>query len=227
LESPEIRTWIDVRGDFAYIASWGSGVQVVNIANPYSPYTAGSYQTPGISRELKVDGSYVYDADDTSGLQIIHVADPIPNTLMTLSGNTNQLTYTDSSGYYEFDNLSFGNYTVVPYNNLFGSFSPSTNMYTGLDYNQLNEDYVGTYSAWTNTNGDFANSEDTENWAFQPANGVSNQATVSWLSTYQGDSGVLEINFSSATQGIKLTSFAAVYTKYDQPVVSPASYVLL
>ncbi len=208
---------IDVRGDFAYIASWGSGLQVVNITNPYSPYVVGSYQTPGLARDLKVDGSYVYDADDTSGLRIIHVAYPIPNTAMTLSGNTNQFTYTDSSGYYEFDNLPFGNYTVVPYNNLFGSFSPSTNTYTGLDYNQLNENYVGTYSAWANTNGEFANAEDTENWAFQPAPNVSNQPTITWVPTYQGNTGVLQLTFSSQTQGIKMTSF----TRFTPDTTNP------
>ncbi len=208
---------ISVRGDFAYLASEGSGLQVVNVANPYSPYVMGSYQTPSIVQDISVSGDYAYIADDTSGLRIIHVAYPIPNTAMTLSGTTNQFTYTDSSGYYEFDNLPFGNYTVFPYNSLFGSFSPSTNTYTGLDYNQLNEDYVGTYSAWTNSNGDFANASDTENWAFQPAPNLSNQPTITWVPTYQGNTGVLQLTFSSQTQGIKMTSF----TRFTPDTTNP------
>ncbi len=196
-----------VNGGYAYAI--GSYVHVFNTGTPSNISEISHYNDA--AQGIALNGRYLYLADYSSGnngdLQIVNLQPPIPNTQVSLSGDTNLVTYTDDSGYYQFSNLPYGFYTVLPYQTFY-EFSPTLS-YSPLTVDQSEQNfYLNIFANYTSAMGAFAEAEDTVFWAFQPANGLSNQATVSWLSTYQGDSGVLQINFSSATQGVKLTSFA-------------------
>lgn len=52
------------------MADGGSGLQIIDIANPESPTLAGSYDTPDADG-VYISGSYAYVADDFLGLLII------------------------------------------------------------------------------------------------------------------------------------------------------------
>jgi len=67
---------VDVNGDFAYVAAGATGLQVVNVSNPGSPFIAGSFDTPGNANDIKVVGTVAYIADGSSGLQALDVIDP-------------------------------------------------------------------------------------------------------------------------------------------------------
>ena len=70
-----------VSGNYAYVAGWYSGLQVIDISDPTKPTPAGSYNTPGDAYGVYVSGNYAYVADDEAGLQVIDISDPAKPTL--------------------------------------------------------------------------------------------------------------------------------------------------
>jgi hypothetical protein len=66
----------DVAGEFAYLATGSSGLQIVDVSNPGSPVLAGSVDTPGTATAVTVVGFFAYVADQLSGLQLIDVSNP-------------------------------------------------------------------------------------------------------------------------------------------------------
>ena len=74
---------------------------------------------------------------------------------------------------------------------------------------------VYTSLVWGNNEGTFNNGpQDTTYWSFQKPGGVTQMPTISWESTFLGHDGLLRINYSTATQGVKIT---AVHRKYNGP----------
>ena len=67
---------VTVSGDYAFVADYGSGLQIIEISDPESPNRVGQYDTPGSAYGVTVSGDYAYVADYTSGLQIIDISDP-------------------------------------------------------------------------------------------------------------------------------------------------------
>lgn len=62
-------------GDYAYVADYSSGLQVINITDPTTPTITGSYNTAGNAFEAVVEGNYAYLADDWNGLTVIDISD--------------------------------------------------------------------------------------------------------------------------------------------------------
>lgn len=76
-DTPGSANDVYVSGDYAYVADWDSGLQIIDISNPASPVPVGSYDTPGSALDVYVLGNYAYVADGwNSGLLIIDVSDP-------------------------------------------------------------------------------------------------------------------------------------------------------
>jgi hypothetical protein len=67
---------VAVAGTHAYVADWGSGLQVVDISNPTSPAIVGSVGTPGGARGVAVADNHAYVADGGSGLQVVDISNP-------------------------------------------------------------------------------------------------------------------------------------------------------
>jgi hypothetical protein len=66
----------------------------------------------------------------------------VGNVRMTLSGDTADTVYTNVIGYYEFDGLLAGNYTVTP-TKLTWRFEPDHRDYTPLNSNRIDQNYIG------------------------------------------------------------------------------------
>ena len=75
-DTPGNATGVAVAGDYAYVADYTSGLQVIDISDPTSPVYAGSYNTPGYAYGVAVAGDHAYVADITHGLQVIDISDP-------------------------------------------------------------------------------------------------------------------------------------------------------
>ena len=73
---------VEVVGNYAYVADWISGLQIINISNPTAPSLAGTYDTTGYARGVQVVGNYAYVADYTLGLQIINISNPAAPSLI-------------------------------------------------------------------------------------------------------------------------------------------------
>ncbi len=80
---------LEVRGDYIYLATAISGLQIVNKSNLDSLYITGYYDfNPDETRDLALDaeGSYAYLADRLGGLLIVDVSDPAnPNLVSSIS----------------------------------------------------------------------------------------------------------------------------------------------
>ncbi|GAG71715.1 unnamed protein product, partial [marine sediment metagenome] len=80
-------TWnVFVDGNYAYMASGGPGIQIINISDPASPKLTGSYNTPGRDSDVFISGGYAYVTDEyvtskTTGLQILNISNPSNPTL--------------------------------------------------------------------------------------------------------------------------------------------------
>lgn len=106
-DTPGSARGVAIRGDYAYVADWESGLQIINISNPGSPYLVGSCDTPGQAYKVALQGNYAYVADYYAGLQVIDVSDPsapfITGTLAT-SGESRGVSV---SGNYVYTGIPF------------------------------------------------------------------------------------------------------------------------
>jgi len=81
-DSPSFETSaVVVSGTYAYVTDptgWAneSGLWILDISNPSSPFIVGSVHTPGSAGGVAVSGSYAYMADGSLGLQVIDVSNP-------------------------------------------------------------------------------------------------------------------------------------------------------
>ena len=94
---------VQIVGNYAYVADFYSGLQIINISNPAAPTLVGNYDTSSIALGVQIVGNYAYVADYNSGLQIINISNP---TAPTLVGNY------DTSGYARGVQI-VGNYAYV------------------------------------------------------------------------------------------------------------------
>ncbi len=102
-----------VSGNYAYVADWGSGLQVIDVTIPSLPSLAGSYDTSGNAYGVCVSGNYTYVADGSSGKLYILLnrytlalssgiggtTNPTPGTYKYENGTVVALTATPDSGY--------------------------------------------------------------------------------------------------------------------------------
>lgn len=68
---------VDVSGNYAYIASGSTGLQVVDVSNKTVPQVVASFDTPGNGNDVVVVGNYAYLADGAFGLRIIDISNPL------------------------------------------------------------------------------------------------------------------------------------------------------
>lgn len=76
LETGDKARAVEIVNNIAYIANGKSGLIVVNVSNPNSPYIISSLDTPGDAYDIKVLNKTAYIADGESGLQIIDISKP-------------------------------------------------------------------------------------------------------------------------------------------------------
>jgi len=65
-----------VSGNYAYVADYDAGLQVIEVSNPTNCVRVGGYDTSGIARSVAVSGNYAYVADHSAGLQVLEVSNP-------------------------------------------------------------------------------------------------------------------------------------------------------
>ncbi|MBS3026116.1 MAG: DUF4347 domain-containing protein [Dolichospermum sp. DET50] len=78
---------VQVVGNYAYVADYWSGLQIIDISNPTTPTLKGNYDTSynfDPAYGVQVVGNYAYVAYSESGLQIIDISNP---TNPTFKGN--------------------------------------------------------------------------------------------------------------------------------------------
>jgi hypothetical protein len=97
-----------VSGNYAYVASDGSGLQIIDISDPANPTFKGSYDTWG-SFGVAVSGNYAYVADADSGLQIIDISDPSnPNFKGSYNSTVSDIALFENYAYVTYwDNVNY------------------------------------------------------------------------------------------------------------------------
>jgi len=67
---------VAVSGDVAYVADYGSGLQVIDVVDPAHPTIIGSCDMPGYAHGVVVSGDVAYVANGANGLKVVDVSDP-------------------------------------------------------------------------------------------------------------------------------------------------------
>jgi hypothetical protein len=75
-DTPELALEVALSGNYAYVADYRSGLQIIDISDPSNSTFKGSYDTPNKARGVALSENYAYVADYRSGLQIIDISDP-------------------------------------------------------------------------------------------------------------------------------------------------------
>lgn len=74
---------VAVSGNYAYVASGSTGLQIVNVSDSANPYLAGVLDTDDCAYGAAVANGYAYVADGSDGLLIIDVSDPVSPFLVS------------------------------------------------------------------------------------------------------------------------------------------------
>ncbi len=86
LEIPGSTLGVNVSGNFAFVAGWYSGLQIINISSPDQAYKAGAYPTIGSVESVTADNDYIYVARagwyiGDGSMQIVKYNNNIPEIL--------------------------------------------------------------------------------------------------------------------------------------------------
>ncbi len=91
-----------VQGDYAYVASGASGLQILSIADPTAVSVQASLPLAGNANGLAVRGPYAFVAAGTAGLQVVSVANPQAPAVvgsLLLNGIADEITIRDNRAY--------------------------------------------------------------------------------------------------------------------------------
>ncbi len=108
-----------ISGNFAYVASMTSGLQILDVSNPSIPAYVGTFEAPSTVKDVVTRGSYAYLADVQlgSGLIIIDVSDPA-NPSMVSNYNTSNNSYSIFiSGNYAYMGEGSGGLNIINISN--------------------------------------------------------------------------------------------------------------
>ncbi|MDI6640704.1 MAG: carboxypeptidase regulatory-like domain-containing protein [Elusimicrobiota bacterium] len=161
-----------------WILKDGTTVYSMTMSYVSGIYNTGAiYSTSVVLSEATTTYRYYFEAYDTFGATVPPTSikhgpalsiringyvrnpnnTPMSSVKISLTGTVSSVTYTDSSGYYEFRELPGGNYTVTPSSHSYYSFSPSSRDYTNIHTYQQNQDFKRTNAApvlsWTGESG--------------------------------------------------------------------------
>ncbi len=81
LTTESIVSTIAIQGNFAYIANWSNGLQVVDVSDAANPELVASLEFEGQCWDISIAGEYAYIGNDTSGLQIVNITNPLEPTI--------------------------------------------------------------------------------------------------------------------------------------------------
>jgi hypothetical protein len=79
-DTPSDAKGVALFGNYAYVADYTSGLQIIDISNPSNPTFEGSYDTPDVAYGVAISKYYAYVVDGNSGLQIIDIRNPLNPT---------------------------------------------------------------------------------------------------------------------------------------------------
>jgi len=73
---PGFANSVAVAGNYAFVASGVTGLQVVDVTDLMHPFVAGAVDTPGNANDVRVVSNFAYFADGPQGLQVVDVSTP-------------------------------------------------------------------------------------------------------------------------------------------------------
>jgi hypothetical protein len=96
-------SWINVANSKAYVTMRDSGLEIIDVSNPYIPVKMGSCHTGGSAYSVKVSGNYAYVGADTAGMKVIDISNPnLPVIAGTFDLGNAHITSIDVSGNYAY-----------------------------------------------------------------------------------------------------------------------------
>lgn len=100
--TPQWPNNVKVVGNYAYIASTISGLQIVDVSDPNAMSLVGGISSLYISYVVDVQGNYAYVADYSRGLRIINISDPVNPILVSTTDTPGECRGVAVSGNYAY-----------------------------------------------------------------------------------------------------------------------------
>ena len=107
---------VAVSGNYAYVADYTAGLQVIDVSNPANPQRVGGYDTSGDALGVAVSGNYAYVADGLWGLMILGPRPRITSITLAVGTATVYFTNTIPGTNYTLEyrtNLTTGNWQPI------------------------------------------------------------------------------------------------------------------
>jgi hypothetical protein len=170
-DTPDWAQDVALSGNYAYVAAYKSGLQIIDISDPANPTFKGSYDMPDWAMGVAISGNYAYVAssnhnDYSSGLQIIDITDPANPTFKGSHNTLNSARKVTLSG----------NYAYV----------------AGIDYDYMSG-FLRIIDITYSTNPTFKGSYDTP----RAAHGVAVSGNYAYVAAGDGDSGLQIIDITN------------------------------
>jgi hypothetical protein len=135
---------ITLEGNIAYLAASNVGFWEYDISNPLNPQQIYSLSLPDYISGIAISGNYAYLDGYNGNFYVVNKNNFLLEVQINLSGDTDNVYYTDTTGYYEIDGLLEGNYFVTPGENSY-SFSPSNYSFSDLTANPSDQNFLGNF----------------------------------------------------------------------------------
>ncbi len=142
---------IILEGNIAYVVSDTNGFSEIDIQNPLSPSIIYTLSLPDPDTfGIVINGNYAYVVGSYTGttmspnFYVVNKNNFMTGVQINLSGDTNNVYYSDTTGYYAFDGLLEGNYFVTAVENSY-SFSPSSYSFLDLTTNPSDQNFLGSF----------------------------------------------------------------------------------
>jgi hypothetical protein len=93
---------VALSGDYAFVATGITGLQVVNVADPANPFLAAGVDTPGNANDVRIVGGFAFVADGWNGLVTVDISQPAAPRIVgrqSAAGPANDLVVTGGRAY--------------------------------------------------------------------------------------------------------------------------------
>ncbi len=76
MTTPGVIKNIEIAGQFAYVADYASGLRIISLENPQTPFEIGFYKSSCRINDVAIKGNYAFLGSESFGVRVLDISDP-------------------------------------------------------------------------------------------------------------------------------------------------------